>query len=120
VNRSTPVEILHTVLLGVVKYCWHMTHVDWSAAQKTLFAQRLVEVSIDGLTLPPIRASYFIQYANSLIGRQFKALLQTATFCLHDLVPPLLYDLWKALGVLGSLLWVPEIEDIDQYVVRTP
>ena len=119
INQSTPVEILHTVLLGVVKYCWHITHTAWSATDKLVFARRLAAVNIDGLTLPPIQAAYFIQYAGSLIGRQFKALMQTASFCLFgDLVPQPVLNIWKAIGVLGSLLWVPEIADMDRYKVR--
>jgi hypothetical protein len=66
------VEILHTILLGIVKYLWHNLHTSWSEAQQNLFVIRLQSSDIDGLTVPPIRASYMMQYRNGLIGKHFK------------------------------------------------
>ncbi|RDX39428.1 hypothetical protein OH76DRAFT_1367532, partial [Lentinus brumalis] len=41
-HRDTPVELLHTWLLGVVKYVWHDLHSSWSGdAPGELFAIRL-------------------------------------------------------------------------------
>ena len=116
-HADTPVELLHTILLGIEKYAWHMTHTSWKPEQKSTFATRLESSNIDSLTIPPIRSSYIINYANSLIGRQFKTILQTATFHIHDMVPPLVFDLWKAIGELAALLWFPEIYDMAQYLV---
>ncbi|KAF7365642.1 hypothetical protein MVEN_00437800 [Mycena venus] len=76
-NRDTPVEILHTILLGIIKYVWYMVHSGWSEAQWDLFVVRLQSTDIDGLTIPPIRAAYMMQYRNGLIGKHFKTLMQT-------------------------------------------
>lgn len=118
-HQDSPVEILHTVLLGQDKYIWHATTKQWDKEQDALFALRLESSSIDGLSIPPIRARYLLQYKNSLIGKHFKTLQQVGVFHLDSsLVSPMMFDLWKANGELGAYLWMPEIDDLEQYLVR--
>ena len=116
-HTDTPVELLHTISLGCAKYIWHSSHTPWKRAQQLLFSVRLQAASVDGLTIHPIRASYIMTYANSLIGRQFKTLIQVAAFQLHDLVTADYLSLWCALGELSALLWYPEIHDSKVYLV---
>ncbi|KAJ7787250.1 hypothetical protein B0H14DRAFT_3580816 [Mycena olivaceomarginata] len=117
-NRDTPVEILHTILLGIVKYVWYTLHSGWSEAQRDLFVIRLQSTDIGGLTIPPIRTAYMMQYRNGLIGKHFKTLMQTMLFHVHDLVSPELFTLVKAVSELGAMLWVHEIDNIAKYAVR--
>ncbi len=88
-----------------------------SEADRALFAVRLQATDIDGLTVPPIRAAYMMQYRNNLIGKHFKTLMQTMTFHVHDIATPAQFNLMKAVGSLGALLWVHEIEDMEAYLV---
>ncbi|KAK7437483.1 hypothetical protein VKT23_018555 [Stygiomarasmius scandens] len=115
-TRDTPVEILHTILLGIVKYVWHMFHSKLSEDEQKLFATRLQSTDIDGLTIPPLRSAYMMQYRNGLIGKHFKALMQTMVFHVHELVTPAEFQVIKAVGELGAMLWVHEIDDMDEYL----
>ncbi|EMD40045.1 hypothetical protein CERSUDRAFT_45768 [Gelatoporia subvermispora B] len=116
-HDDTPVEILHTYLLGMAKYAWHYTNTPWTLKQCELFAIRLQSASIVGLSIPPLRAGYMLQYRNGLIGKHFKALQQLAIFQLDEsLCDRRVIDLWNATGELGSYLWYHEIENMDHYV----
>ncbi|THU86209.1 hypothetical protein K435DRAFT_822219 [Dendrothele bispora CBS 962.96] len=115
-TRDTPVEILHTILLGIVKYTWFMFHSRITdESQRQLFVSRLQSTDTNGLTIPPFRAAYMMQYRNGLIGKHFKALMQTMVFHVHDLVTPAEFEVIKAVGELGAMLWVPQIDNMERY-----
>lgn len=110
-------EILHTVLLGLVKYMWHALHTSWTSSQAQLFVTRLQATDISGLNIPPLRAAYMMQYKNGLIGKHFKSLGQTCAFHVHDMTSEAEYRLVKAIGALLPVLWYHLIKDMDAYLV---
>ncbi|KZV67950.1 hypothetical protein PENSPDRAFT_583177, partial [Peniophora sp. CONT] len=115
-HRDTPVELLHTILLGIIKYVWYHTHSIWKAEEKRIYALRLQSTDTHGLSIASIRSSYIMQFCNSLIGRQLKTVGQASIFHISDMLPTELFLVWKASGLLMALLWVPEIDDMAQYM----
>ncbi|KAJ3556884.1 hypothetical protein NP233_g11876 [Leucocoprinus birnbaumii] len=117
IAHDTPVELLHTVLLGVVKYLWHLTHTSFNTENKRIYATCLQATNQDSLSVESFQASYMIQYANSLIGRQLKVLSQVNIFYVYDLVDPPTLAFTQAVGKLAALLWFPEIRNMEAYIV---
>ena len=54
-----------------------------------------------------------MQYANSLIGQQFKTITEVNVFHIYDLVDTTRFLLTKAVGEITMLLWLPEIQNIE-------
>jgi len=120
-HTDTPVEILHTVLLGFVKYFWRdaVNNQLGSNAQKDLLKSRINSLNISGLQIGQrLPGNTLVQYAGSLTGRDFRVIAQIAPFVLYDLVSPTSFAAWVSLSNLVPLIWQPEIEDIDKYTVR--
>ncbi|KAI0082710.1 hypothetical protein K474DRAFT_1585163 [Panus rudis PR-1116 ss-1] len=124
-HRDTPVEILHTVLLGFVKYLWRdsvnriplRAKLGSTNARQVLMA-RLSSCDVSGLRTSPLLGPTLVNYARSLTGRDFRALVQVAPFVLNGLpgISQELIDTWVALGSLTRLIWQPEIHNLNEYI----
>ncbi|KAJ6533199.1 hypothetical protein B0H19DRAFT_1214025 [Mycena capillaripes] len=68
-----------------------------------LLAIRLQSTDLTGLTVPPVRAGYMIQYKNNLIGKHFKTLMQILAFHVHGISTPDEFGMIRAAGELGAL-----------------
>lgn len=120
-HADTPVEILHVILLGFVKYFWRDAVARVSADLKPTLIARLSSFDTSGLNIPSLAGHTLVKYAGSLTGRDFRAIAQAAPFVLHDLgLPDEHIHAWAALSALVSLVWQPEIADIGEYLVSTP
>ena len=119
-HSDTPVEILHVVLLGFVKYLWRdaVNNQVKSDDLKEKLKIRLNSFDTSGLGISPLQGNTLVKYAGSLTGRDFRAIAQVAPFVLHDLVAPECYKAWVCLSKLIPLIWQPQITSLQRYLVR--
>jgi hypothetical protein len=121
-HSDTPVEILHTVLLGFIKYFWRdvvQNQLKSGSIKKALLETRLSSFDVSGLGINKLSGHTLVHYAGSLTGRDFRAIAQVAPFVLYDLVPEACYTTWIALSNLIPLIWQPTINNIDDHSVRS-
>ncbi|KAJ7659053.1 hypothetical protein DFH06DRAFT_1326896 [Mycena polygramma] len=118
-HQDTPVEILHVVLLGFVKYLWRdlvQLQLKNKDAKKDLLTTRLSSLDVSGLGLSPLAGRTLVKYSGSLTGRDFRAIAQVAPFVVYDLVSEDCFKTWQALSKLVPLIWQPEIDDIESHI----
>ncbi|OSX60535.1 hypothetical protein POSPLADRAFT_1148718, partial [Postia placenta MAD-698-R-SB12] len=80
-HQDTPVEILHMVLLGFVKYLWCdavQNQLKSQEDKKALVATWLTDLDVSSLGLSTLAGQTLVQYSGSLTGRNFCAITQTA------------------------------------------
>ncbi|KII85794.1 hypothetical protein PLICRDRAFT_115102, partial [Plicaturopsis crispa FD-325 SS-3] len=117
-HRDTPVEILHVILLGIVKYWWRDAVSRSTTAQKELLKTRLSDVNIAGLEISRPRGHTLVHYAGSLVGRDFRVILQVAPAVLHGIIPDVHYEAWLALCRLTPLVFQPVITNLPAYLEK--
>ncbi|ETW80535.1 hypothetical protein HETIRDRAFT_320848 [Heterobasidion irregulare TC 32-1] len=119
IHKDTPTEILHTILLGIVKYFWGQTVFFLEKAKQFhIFQICLNSIASDGLNIPAIPADYICQYKGALIGKHFKTLSQIMAFTIYDLVPQNVLDAWLLISRLTVMLWHTEIDDMNVYLAK--
>ncbi len=119
-HQDTPVEILHVVLLGFLKYMWWdviQVELKNNKSKLALFETHLTSFNTSTLSLKPLNRRTLVQYSGSLTGHNFRSIVQVAPFVIHNLVGKECYDTWLSLSKLVPLIWQPETEDIDVYTV---
>ncbi|KAI6111277.1 hypothetical protein F5141DRAFT_1188425 [Pisolithus sp. B1] len=118
IHLDTPMEILHTILLGVVKYLWGQTvHLLEKGKLLDVFQSHLDSIEHDVLNAPNLNSDYICHYKGALIRKHFKSLAQVMPFVIHGLVPQTVINGWTTMGELVVLLWHTKIEDIEIYLV---
>ncbi|KIO19575.1 hypothetical protein M407DRAFT_82625, partial [Tulasnella calospora MUT 4182] len=116
-HSDTPIEILHVILLGFVKYFWRDAVSRLSPVQKAILETRLSSFDVAGLSIPRLSGKTLVQYAKSLTGRDFRAISQVAPFVLTDLgLPEECLASWRALSALVPLVWQPAISNKQEYI----
>ncbi|KAJ3829433.1 hypothetical protein F5880DRAFT_396644 [Lentinula raphanica] len=120
-HTDTPVEILHVVLLGFIKYLWRdviENQIKKNPEKKAELAARLSCINVDGLGLDSnLPGKTLVDYYGSLTGSDFRKISQVAPFVLKDFVSKDCFETWVALSKLVPLIWQPKITDLDSYIV---
>ncbi|KAH9807198.1 hypothetical protein DFH28DRAFT_1151638 [Melampsora americana] len=117
-HLDTPVESLHVVLLGVVKYLFRdaMDNLPDSALPSVLARWKSFDTS--GLNVPTIQPRTLTSYYQSLVGKDFQTILQSIPFVLY---PHFSYErrrMWTALVHLGSYIFQAEITNMRTYLTN--
>ncbi|KAH9811918.1 hypothetical protein DFH28DRAFT_931583 [Melampsora americana] len=120
-HLDTPVEILHVILLGVVKYLYRDTMKTIkpgkpSARKYHDLSARWRSFNRKGLNMPPIQPNTLLQFFQSLVGKEFRTVLQTVPFVIYDLVTDEMRHLWASLCQLGSYVFQTEISNVEIYL----
>ncbi|KAI9328987.1 hypothetical protein DFJ73DRAFT_631465 [Zopfochytrium polystomum] len=114
-SLDCPVEILHTVNLGVVKYCMQETIRSLNDAKKQELKARIEGVDNSGFSIPFRGHEMVVKYVGSLNGKDFKNFAQISVFALRGLVPANVQTLWASLAALVVIINGGEIRNIENY-----
>ncbi|POW18334.1 hypothetical protein PSHT_05903 [Puccinia striiformis] len=114
--KDTPVEVLHVFLLGPVKYLFRDFMKGLNDLQKSELLALWYSFNTNSLDIPSIRPSSMVQYRSSLIGKDFRIILQAAPFIFFQFMTPSQINIWSSLCHLGSLIFQTHIEDMDTYI----
>ncbi|KAI8458443.1 hypothetical protein BY996DRAFT_6430227 [Phakopsora pachyrhizi] len=79
-HKDTPVEVLHVILLGIVKYLYCDLISGLTVGKKEELVAQFQSFEISNLNIPSIKAKYLVQHYSSLVGKDFKIIIQAAPF----------------------------------------
>ncbi|KAI8461540.1 hypothetical protein BY996DRAFT_8404742, partial [Phakopsora pachyrhizi] len=117
-HKDTPVEVLHVVLLGILKYLYRDLIGGLSASKKEELIARLQSFDTCNLNIQPIKAKYLVQHYSSLVGKDFKVLIQAAPFVFFPLIEDSKRKIWNSLCHLCSFIFQTHIRDIKKYTAK--
>jgi hypothetical protein len=70
----------------------------------------------NSLNIPSIRATSMVQYLTSLIGKDFRIILQAAPFIFFQFITPSKIHIWSSLCHLASLIFQTHIDNMTEYI----
>lgn len=98
--RSTPVETLHSILLGPYKYLLKATLPTLSTKEKQEIMARIKAFSYSGFRVK--LAGNLVRYYQSFVGRDFKAWAQMAPFIIGPYLREGQKEVWLALSKVAT------------------
>ncbi|TCD63363.1 hypothetical protein EIP91_005641 [Steccherinum ochraceum] len=115
-KSDTPVENLHVILPGFIKYFWRDAVFRMTNNQKAILKTRLSGLIVGDLQVSHIRGHALVQYAGSLVGRGFCVVIEVAPAVLYDVVPTEVYEARLASSRVSTLAFKPKIENIESHL----
>ena len=101
--RSTPIETLHTILLGPYKYLLRSIMGRLSTIKKNEIQARVMSLDFSGLST---KLSYNLcRHYRSFVGRDFKVLAQVGLYLLGPYLTPDEKAVWLALSKVNCYLY---------------
>ncbi|KAI9617216.1 hypothetical protein H4Q26_013081 [Puccinia striiformis f. sp. tritici PST-130] len=115
--HDTPVEVLHVILLGVIKYISNdfLTNTIKPKQANDLLGTWQSFIT-DSLDLPVLNAAYMYKHHRSMIGKDFKILLQCAPFVFYQFMNEPQQDLWRVLCQLAPYIFQTHISNMENYI----
>ncbi|KAH9820476.1 hypothetical protein DFH28DRAFT_1217996 [Melampsora americana] len=110
-HKDTPVEILHVVLLGIVKYMTNDAVLKTPAGRIAEMKGRWASFNTSGLNIPPIQANQMVQFVGSLAGSGFRTALQAAPFVFFPYLTPSRRRMWISLCHLSAYIFQTSYTD---------
>ncbi|EHS64758.1 uncharacterized protein PGTG_22477 [Puccinia graminis f. sp. tritici CRL 75-36-700-3] len=115
---DTPVEVLHVVLLGIVKYLARDFIKSLSETVKLELIARLRSFNCNALNIDSLKPNYLIRHILSIVGRDFKVILQCAPFVFFDYMTEEKRKIWSALCRLSPFIFQTSIADMGEYQIQ--
>ncbi|KAA1110414.1 hypothetical protein PGT21_020875 [Puccinia graminis f. sp. tritici] len=113
---DTPVELLHVFLLGVVKYLARDLVAGVTGIDEEHLIGRLRSFSCVSLNIDSFKPRYLIKHIKSLVGRDFKILLQSAPFAFAHLMSEEQRSIWLSLCKMAPFIFQTKINHLDTYL----
>ncbi|KAI8444838.1 hypothetical protein BY996DRAFT_4599625, partial [Phakopsora pachyrhizi] len=117
-HKDTPVEVLHVVLLGIIKYLYRDIIGGLSGNKKEEVIARLQSFDTGNRNIPPIKAKYLVQHYSSLVGKEFKVLIQASPFVFFSIIEESKFEIWISLCHLCSFIFQTHIRDLTKYMAN--
>jgi hypothetical protein len=73
-------------------------------------------VNLNGLNITTINPNYIIKHFKSLVGKDFKMIVQVAPFIFFKFMTTAQRDHWHSLCILSTLVFTTQIEDMGRYL----
>ncbi|KAI9092383.1 hypothetical protein DFS34DRAFT_575283 [Phlyctochytrium arcticum] len=114
-HQDLPVEVLHTILLGIIKWLSRASQKKLSDRQQRELLLRVDALNWQGFQRP-FRGKEMVQYGGSLVGKDFRRWIQMAPFAYDGFLPESWMRAWFCMADVFLLVYVQSIPNMELYL----